>query len=256
MPTFETFDAKVARRCRYDQHRGQKTTVTVEGSLAIGLHRLNADVLKRSLMVPWALRLPKSGEQLREQRSIPSGFSRVGMPPRQCKAEHAPGVHQHAAKTGEIKRDEVLLPKRDQQACGACCNDPSKSHWSPSIIRQHPRLWCTSNRSSAGQDCSLQRSSPVLRLPNDKMAADWGSRSGSCAIGPTVTITDLLWKCRKCRVISNQVLSLLTTIVAIPTANREIALLNWNASSTVGLVPSEKDIITWVCTSQYWIAPR
>jgi hypothetical protein len=30
MQTFETTDAKVARRCRYDQHRGQKTTVTVE----------------------------------------------------------------------------------------------------------------------------------------------------------------------------------------------------------------------------------
>jgi hypothetical protein len=33
MQTFETTDPKVARRCRYDQHRGQKTTVTVEGSL-------------------------------------------------------------------------------------------------------------------------------------------------------------------------------------------------------------------------------
>jgi hypothetical protein len=39
MHTFETTDAKVARRCRYDQHRGQKTTVTVEGSLVTGLVR-------------------------------------------------------------------------------------------------------------------------------------------------------------------------------------------------------------------------
>jgi hypothetical protein len=37
MQTFETTDQKVARRCRYDQHRGQKTAVTVEGSLVTGL---------------------------------------------------------------------------------------------------------------------------------------------------------------------------------------------------------------------------
>jgi len=37
MQTFDTTDAKVARRCRYDQHRGQKTTVTVEGSRVTGL---------------------------------------------------------------------------------------------------------------------------------------------------------------------------------------------------------------------------
>jgi hypothetical protein len=39
MQTFETTDAKVARRCRYHQHRGMKTTVTVEGSLVTGLVR-------------------------------------------------------------------------------------------------------------------------------------------------------------------------------------------------------------------------
>jgi hypothetical protein len=37
MPIFETTDSKVARRCRYDQHRGKKTTLTVEGSLVTGL---------------------------------------------------------------------------------------------------------------------------------------------------------------------------------------------------------------------------
>jgi hypothetical protein len=37
MQTFETIDPKVARRCRYDQHRGQKTSVTVEGWLVTGL---------------------------------------------------------------------------------------------------------------------------------------------------------------------------------------------------------------------------
>jgi hypothetical protein len=37
MQTFETSDPKVARRCRYDQHRGHKTTLTVKGSLVTGL---------------------------------------------------------------------------------------------------------------------------------------------------------------------------------------------------------------------------
>jgi len=37
MQTFDTTDAKVARRCRYHQHRGQKATVTVEGSRVTGL---------------------------------------------------------------------------------------------------------------------------------------------------------------------------------------------------------------------------
>ncbi|SDT44106.1 hypothetical protein SAMN05444158_6082 [Bradyrhizobium canariense] len=37
MQTFETTDSKVARRCRYDQHRGQKTALTVKGSLITGL---------------------------------------------------------------------------------------------------------------------------------------------------------------------------------------------------------------------------
>src|ERR1700736_4748011 len=32
MPTFETIDPKLARRCRYDQHRDQKTTLTLRGS--------------------------------------------------------------------------------------------------------------------------------------------------------------------------------------------------------------------------------
>jgi hypothetical protein len=37
MQTFETTDPKVARRCRYDQHRGQKTSLTVERWLVTGL---------------------------------------------------------------------------------------------------------------------------------------------------------------------------------------------------------------------------
>jgi hypothetical protein len=36
MQRFETIDPKLARRCRYDQHRRLKTSVTVEGSLVTG----------------------------------------------------------------------------------------------------------------------------------------------------------------------------------------------------------------------------
>jgi hypothetical protein len=44
MQTFDTTDRKVARRCRYHQHRGQKTTVTVEGSPVTGLVRAVMEV--------------------------------------------------------------------------------------------------------------------------------------------------------------------------------------------------------------------
>jgi hypothetical protein len=37
MQTFETIDPKVAKRCRYDQHRSQKTTLTLRGVLITGL---------------------------------------------------------------------------------------------------------------------------------------------------------------------------------------------------------------------------
>jgi hypothetical protein len=39
MQTFQTTYPKVARRCRYDQHRGQKTTVKLKESLVTGLVR-------------------------------------------------------------------------------------------------------------------------------------------------------------------------------------------------------------------------
>jgi hypothetical protein len=44
MQTFETTDPKIARRCRNDQHRGQQTAVTVEGSLVTGLVDLVMEV--------------------------------------------------------------------------------------------------------------------------------------------------------------------------------------------------------------------
>jgi len=54
MRTFETANAKVARRCRYDQHRGQKTTVTVEGSPVTGLVRSVMEV-KSSNPTRWII---------------------------------------------------------------------------------------------------------------------------------------------------------------------------------------------------------
>jgi hypothetical protein len=54
MRTFETANAKVARRCRYDQHRGQRTTVTVEGSPVTGLVRSVMEV-KSSNPTRWII---------------------------------------------------------------------------------------------------------------------------------------------------------------------------------------------------------
>jgi hypothetical protein len=48
MQTFQTTDPKVARRCRYDQHRGQKTTVKLKGSLVTGLVRSVMEVKSSS----------------------------------------------------------------------------------------------------------------------------------------------------------------------------------------------------------------
>jgi hypothetical protein len=54
MQTFETADPKVARRCRYDQHRGQKTTLTVKGLLVTGLVRSVMEV-KSSYPARWII---------------------------------------------------------------------------------------------------------------------------------------------------------------------------------------------------------
>jgi hypothetical protein len=54
MQTLETTDAKVARRCRYDQHRFQKTTLTIRGSLVTGLVRSVLEI-KSSNSTRWIL---------------------------------------------------------------------------------------------------------------------------------------------------------------------------------------------------------
>jgi hypothetical protein len=53
MKTFETTNAKVARRCRYDQHRGQRTTLTVSGSLVTGLVRSVMEVKSSNNPTRW-----------------------------------------------------------------------------------------------------------------------------------------------------------------------------------------------------------
>jgi hypothetical protein len=53
MQTFETTNPKVARRCRYDQHRGQKTTLTARGSLVTGLVRSVMEVKSPSNPTRW-----------------------------------------------------------------------------------------------------------------------------------------------------------------------------------------------------------
>jgi hypothetical protein len=59
--------------------------------------------------------LLRRGEQLREHRgSFQSGVAGVDMPPGRGNAEDAQGVHQHAAKAREIKREDVFLPESDQ----------------------------------------------------------------------------------------------------------------------------------------------
>jgi hypothetical protein len=54
MQTFDTTDRKVARRCRYHQHRDQKTTVTVEGSPVTGPVRSVMEV-KSSSPTRWII---------------------------------------------------------------------------------------------------------------------------------------------------------------------------------------------------------
>ena len=54
MHTIETTDAKIARRCRYDQHRFQKTTLTIKGCLVTGLVRSVMEI-KSSNPARWIL---------------------------------------------------------------------------------------------------------------------------------------------------------------------------------------------------------
>jgi hypothetical protein len=56
MQSFETTDPKVARRCRYDQHRRQKTTLIIEGTLVTGLVHSVMEI-KSSNPTRWIMKL-------------------------------------------------------------------------------------------------------------------------------------------------------------------------------------------------------
>lgn len=56
MLMLETTDAKLARRCRYDQHRFQKTTVTIMGSIVTGLVRSVMEI-KSSSPTRWIINI-------------------------------------------------------------------------------------------------------------------------------------------------------------------------------------------------------
>ncbi|TFV41292.1 hypothetical protein E4K65_37170 [Bradyrhizobium niftali] len=67
MQTLETTNPKVARRCRYDQHRGQKTTLKIRGSLVTGLVRSVMEVKSPSNPTRWIITV------LAKPRIAPSG---------------------------------------------------------------------------------------------------------------------------------------------------------------------------------------
>jgi hypothetical protein len=56
MQTFQTTNPKIARRCRYDQHRARTTTVTIEGSPVTALVRSVMEV-KSSNPTRWIITL-------------------------------------------------------------------------------------------------------------------------------------------------------------------------------------------------------
>jgi hypothetical protein len=61
MPTFETTDLKLARRCRYAQYRNEKTTLTIKGSPVTGMVRSVIEV-KSSNPTRWIVSVvPKQG---------------------------------------------------------------------------------------------------------------------------------------------------------------------------------------------------
>jgi hypothetical protein len=71
MQTFATTDAKVARRCRYDQHRGQKTALAVNGSLVTGLVRSVMEVKSGNNPTRWIVTVhEKSGTAENRNHSL------------------------------------------------------------------------------------------------------------------------------------------------------------------------------------------
>jgi hypothetical protein len=69
MQTFETTDPNVARRCRFDQHRGQKTSLTVGGWLVTGLVHSVMEV-KSGNPTRWIIKVIAKPSHIRSQWPI------------------------------------------------------------------------------------------------------------------------------------------------------------------------------------------
>jgi hypothetical protein len=71
MQTFETTNAKVARRCRYDQHRGQETNLTVNGSFVRGLVRSVMEIKSHNNPTRWIVTVVGKSLNLENQNHSP-----------------------------------------------------------------------------------------------------------------------------------------------------------------------------------------
>jgi hypothetical protein len=71
MQTFETTSKKVARRCRYDQHRGQETTLTVNGSVVRGLVRSVMEVKSSNNPTHWIVTVVGKSSTVENQNHSP-----------------------------------------------------------------------------------------------------------------------------------------------------------------------------------------
>jgi hypothetical protein len=68
MTTFETTDPKLARRCRYAQHRGNRATLTVKGSAVTGLIRSVMEV-RSSNPLRWIITVVANQGNVTDSRS-------------------------------------------------------------------------------------------------------------------------------------------------------------------------------------------
>jgi hypothetical protein len=71
MHRFETTSAKVARRCRYDQHRGQETALTVNGSFVRGLVRSVMEVSSSNSPRRWIVTVVGKSRTAKNQTHSP-----------------------------------------------------------------------------------------------------------------------------------------------------------------------------------------
>jgi hypothetical protein len=71
MHTFKTTSKKVARRFRYDQHRGQETTLTVNGSFVRGLVRSVMEVKPSNNPTHWIITVVGKSRTVENQNHSP-----------------------------------------------------------------------------------------------------------------------------------------------------------------------------------------